>query len=291
MKTAADSAKAKFIGLFITSLVMCIVVMAAFWGPLPVMNGSSGTDDRMVRGSTESNPTFSGRVMPDDANDTAMMAGAERSLNASLDSLHGGKAVRPEQVAATLALFREAIKDPKSVSVIGDALHNKNKAGTEVTAETDKLKDSILVQEGQIVSLQNELKNMQSKSAGSQPEVAKMKKDLTDKEAVIAGLQNQLKAQPKESGVNAQAMAKMKEDLSSKDAQIVKLNNQLKARPGGGASSGLADDNKKLSDENNFLKWAVRSEVSSNHNLTNMNNSLKQANAVLQNQVNELKKK
>lgn len=291
--TQPDATKAKFIGLFVVSLVLCVAVAAAFWGPFPGSStqqaGSSA--GRSARGETY--PAGDSTVYLGGQTNAGSVSDAEDSLRASLDSLHGGSGTdSSQQISTTLNLFREAIKNPRSVSLISDALNNKNKPAAGNSEELGKLKDELLVKEGQVISLQNQLKSAQSTS--SSPDVTRLKQDLQTRETQITALQNQLKATPKETGSNPQVLVKMKEDLQAKDAQITKLTNQLKTRPAAGSNTSSTgsqtEQNKKLLDENNFLKWAVRSEVSSNHNLTNLNSSLKQANASLQNQVNELKK-
>lgn len=293
--TQPSASKAKFIGLFVVSLVLCVAVAAAFWGPFP---GSSTPQAGYSAGRSarETYPAGDSTIYLGGQTNASSVSDAEDSLRASLDSLHGGSgADSSQQISTTLNLFREAIKNPRSVSLISDALNNGNKPAAGNSEELGKLKDELLVKEGQVVSLQNQLKAAQSTS--SSPDVTRLKQDLQTRETQITALQNQLKATPKETGSNPQALIKMKEDLQAKDAQITKLANQLKTRPAavasgntGSSTGGQAEQNKKLLDENNFLKWAVRSEVSSNHNLTNLNSSLKQANASLQNQVNELKK-
>lgn len=305
--TEIDSTKAKFIALFATTLVLCVAVSAAFWGPFSGFSSSrqiaEGDPDEIVatrqtfpsgrRARTEELPGADSAVNREQLN-ASMVSNAEKSLRASMDSIHGkGYAENNTQVNHTLSLFREAIKNPQSMSVINDVLNNRHKAEKSNGVELAKLKDELLIREGQLVALQNQLKTAQN-TASTSTEVARLKKELQTKDAQITGLQNQLKAAPKEAANNPQALAKMKNDLMAKDAQIARLTNQLKARPDNTASnssnSGLVQENKKLQQENNFLKWAVRSEVSSNHNLSNLNSSLKQANANLQNQVNELKK-
>lgn len=296
--TQVDSAKVKFIGLFATSVVLCVVIAAAFWSPLPSyppQRTEINVSDQTNVSSTlagEQNKTGS---IPADSTvaheqiNAKLMSDAERSLTASMDSLRGtpGKDI---QVSSTLALFREAIKNPGSISLISDALNSRNIPGAGGKEDIRKLKDDILAKEGQIVSLQNQLKTFQN-TAAEQPEVSKLKKDLQDREAQVTALQNQLKAgsKNKETG-DQQSLLKLKDDVQLKEAQIAKLMTQLKSRPNGVNTGNLLAENKKLMDENSFLKWAVRSEVSSNHNLTNLNSSLKQANANLLNQVNELKK-
>lgn len=288
------ASKAKFIGLFVISLVLCVAVLAAFWGPF------SGAASQSAETPSPAVTDPSGRgpgSLPADSTayyqkqiNAADVSDAERSLRSSLDSLHGGSSQdQSAQVTTTLNLFREAIKNPRAISIINEALTKGGKPGTGNKEEVAKLKDELLVKEGQLVSLQNQLKAAQG-TGSSSAQVTQLRNDIQAKDAQIVDLQNKLKAAPKETGSNPQAIAKMKDDLQSKDAQIAKLMTQLKARPDGGNTSKLMEENKKLADENSFLKWAVRSEVSSNHNLTNLNSSLKQANASLQSQVNELKK-
>ena len=286
-----NATKAKFIGLFVTSLILCVAVTAAFWGPFPGSPARQTADMGAETGFSRSRP---GKQTADPAAsneqlNASLVSDAEKALRASIDSLHGsGHSNNKIQVDSTLNLFREAIKNPRSIAVISDALNNRHKPesnGEELT----KLKDELLVKEGQVVSLQNQLKTAQNTSTAT-GDVARLKKDIQAKDAQIATLQTQLKTAPKETAVNTTAVDKMKNDLQTKDAQIAKLMNQLKTSPGTGNSGKLVEENKKLADENSFLKWAVRSEVSSNHNLTNLNSSLKQANATLQSQVNELKK-
>lgn len=293
--TASDSSKAKFIGLFVTSVVLCVVVTSAFWGQLP--GSASYKADRYSNGNggtTRSEVT----VMPDSAvnneqRNIKIATDAEKSLLSSMDSLHiDNSAERNAQVNNTLALFREAIKNPNSISLINDALKNKNKTGVASQDEIARLKDEILVKDGQIVSLHDQLKTTQKGVPSTQPDVRDLQKQLQDKQTQITALLNQVKTTPKDkqAGGDPQALEKMKDEIQTKEAQITKLMNQLKSRPNAGNAGTLMEENKKLADENNFLKWAVRSEVSSNHNLTNLNNSLKQANATLLNQVGELKK-
>ena len=293
--TGINSTKMKFLGLFTISVILCVVVSAAFWGArsaLPIqvteINSAENPEQGMAASQPQNNFSGSDSGTAVQTSNATLISKAEKSLQASIDSIKTGTADYT-QVNNTLALFREAIKHPQSLSLISDALNNKSKPVAAGNEEISRLKNDLEVKEGQIVSMDNQLKTLQ-KNAGTSPDVSKLKTDLQNRDVQITALQNQLKTVPKSANTEQPDVSKLKDQLELKDAQITKLMNQLKSKPNSDNAGNLMADNKKLMDENSFLKWAVRSEVSSNHNLTNLNSSLKQANTTLQTQVNDLKK-
>lgn len=194
------------------------------------------------------------------------------------------------------------------------ALQNDLTAKNEMLAKlqlavstTSSNKNTLNVNEQKLQQMQSDLeaktdmiKKLQSQmniaytnnnnSTANNQKILLLQNDVQSKSDMITKLQSQLKAgQVKSSGVGAdeKKMNELQKDLQSKSAMITKLQGQLKALPArtlvdGSQSEG---DNKKMKDELEFLKWALRSEVSSNHTLTNNINQLKQTNASLINQI------
>ena len=177
---------------------------------------------------------------------------------------------------------------------IGEAATIKNNLSVNEQKLLQLQKD-IQTKNDMIAKLQSQVNTASSKTTGAvinEQKVRQLQVELQSKTEMIATLQSQLKAAPVKNGTtgNEQQLRALQKELQVRSATITKLQNQVKTMPAATATTGSpasSKDLKKITDELEFLKWALRSEVSSNHALTENVNKLKQANANLTNQLKD----
>jgi hypothetical protein len=220
-----------------------------------------------------------------------------------LDSVSANNSNSPiiRKIDSTVNSFRATLQNRQALNnnISDIALKNNSKISI-VNTDDKKIQDQKLnelqhdltAKNDMIAKLQNEINAASTKNTGNVANEQKnrlLQNDVTAKTEMITTLESQLKAAPvkNSSAVDDKKLRELQKELQTKTAMIAKLQSQLKATPAITASNGSqsSKDNKKIMDELEFLKWALRSEVSSNHALTNNVNQLKQANANLTNQL------
>ncbi|MEO6000490.1 MAG: hypothetical protein ABIN89_26845 [Chitinophagaceae bacterium] len=221
----------KFIGFFTGSVILCVIIVSSFWGPLPAQ---SLQEDRVASNSNQNSFGEEQLLQTDQLLHSKwmrleqiysgtptgkMVVEAEASFRKTLDSIRGNRSnfIEGNKIDSITSSFELVLKNRQSLNLINRATNNNNKD------------DSLMTQQ----------------------------------------------------------MQNLQKDLQGKSIQLVKLQNQLKTKPvqSNGEAPQSSKETKKMKDEIEFLKWALRSEVSSNHALTNSNKQLKQENTSLVSQV------
>jgi chromosome segregation ATPase len=222
-----------------------------------------------------------------------------QALNTNISELALKISSKPTGIAVT----DKKTSDPKL-----DELQHELNAKTEIISKLQNeakdasiVKNNLATNEQKVLKLQNDVQaksdlitKLQASAVAArnnsgnsnEQKLLQMQSDLQAKTDLISKFQSQLKSAPVKSinsGTDDQKIRELQKDIQSKNAAIAKLQSQIKAVGKEVVSS--PKDTKKPEDELEFLKWALRSEVSSNHTLTNSVNQLKQANANLANQL------
>lgn len=360
-------AKLKFIGFFSAAVLLCVIILSSFWGPIP------STPPQEIREVTSQNESEAQQLLMIDnmlhikwmqleqlydehalllsdrsRNDNTNQAGkqimeAEVLYAKVLDSVSANNPNSPiiRKIDSTVNSFRATLQNRQALNsnITEIALRNISKAGnvnveekkiqdqklngmqndlmakndiitklqTEVSAAS-AMRNSLSVNEQKVLQLQKDLQaktdmitKLQSQvnaastkntgNAAIEQKVRQLQNDVQAKTDMIAKLESQLKASPvkNSSSGDDQKLRELQKDLQAKTAMIAKLQSQVKSMPAITPANGSqsSKDIKKITDELEFLKWALRSEVSSNHALTNNITQLKQANANLTNQLKE----
>lgn len=204
------------------------------------------------------------------------------------------------ELAAKNAMMEKLQNEVKNASVKNNSASlNEQKM---YNGKLTDLQNDLQVKAAVIDQLKSQVASFASKGNTTLDEQKKQEKKIRDlqyelqgKTASIAKLESQVKSVPTRNDISSTAQKNLEKkvrdlqnDIQAKTFTISKLQNQLKAsplKPGNDVASKSSKDVKKMEDEIEFLKWALRSEVSSNHALTSSINKLKQANASLNNQL------
>ena len=203
----------------------------------------------------------------------------DKNQDQQLNDLKNDLTAKNSMIAKLQAEVGEAAAVKNNLSVNEQKLLQLQK---DIQAKTDM-----------VAKLQSQVNMASSKNTGAvtnEQKVRQLQAELQSKTETIATLQSQLKAAPSKinNAGDEQQLRALQKELQAKSAMITKLQSQVKAIPTATATTSSPSsekDLKKITDELEFLKWALRSEVSSNHALTENVNKLKQANASLTNQL------
>ncbi len=320
-------AKLKFIGFFSAAVLLCVIILSSFWGPIP------STPPQEIREVTSQNESEAQQLLMIDnilhikwmhleqlydehalllsdrsKNDNTNQAGkqimeAEVLYAKVLDSVSANNSNSPiiRKIDSTVNSFRATLQNRQALNnnISDIALKNNSKISI-VNTDDKKIQDQKLnelqhdltAKDDMIAKLQSEISAASIKNTGNaanEQKVRQLQNDVQDKTEMITTLESQLKAAPvkNSSAVDDKKLRELQKELQTKTAMIAKLQSQVKATPAITAANGSqsSKDIKKITDELEFLKWALRSEVSSNHALTNNITQLKQANANLTNQL------
>lgn len=322
-------AKLKFIGFFSAAVLLCVIILSSFWGPIP------STPPQEIREVTSENESGAQQLLMIDKmlhtkwmqleqlydehalllsdrsrNDNTNQAGkqimeAEVLYAKVLDSISTNNSNSPiiKKLDSTVNFFRASLQNRQGLNNnISDIALKNNSKTSSVNADDKKIQDQqfnelqhdLTAKNDMISKLKSDISAASSKNNGNaanEQKVRQLQNDVQAKTDMIAKLESRLKASPikNSSSGDDQKLRELQKELQTKTAMIAKLQSQLKATPAITAANGSqsSKDNKKIMDELEFLKWALRSEVSSNHALTNNVNQLKQANANLTNQLKE----
>lgn len=238
----------KFIGFFTGSVILCVIIAISFLSPL----------------SSMSTPEFKKPVtrnVPD-------VHIAELNQVLMTDQLLHAKWMQLEEVYLTRAI---SISDSSAI------LSNSQAKEPVVEAEASFKKTLDSVGEN---SSKSTYKNKIDSIVTSFDLALKNRQALND----FSSKRIQINSHEKDSKM-VQQLQDLQNELRTKNGMIGKMQKQLELLP-----PQPSDDeerphtfaqNKKMKDEIEFLKWALRSEVSTNHKLTDTNNQLKQENTRL----------
>lgn len=322
-------AKLKFIGFFSAAVLLCVIILSSFWGPI------SSTPPQEIKEATSQNESeaqqllmidnmlhtkwmqleqlydeyallLTDRSKYDNTNQAGKLIMEAEVLYAKvLDSVSANHSNSPiiKKIDSTVNSFRATLQNRHALNNnISDIALKNNSKTSSVNADDKKIQDQkfnelqhdLMTKNDMIAKLQTDISAASSKitgNAANEQKVRQLQNDVQAKTDMILKLESQLKAAPfkNSSSGDDQKLRELQKELQTKTAMIAKLQKQVKATPAITAANGSksSKDNKKIMDELEFLKWALRSEVSSNHALTNNINKLKQANANLTNQLKE----
>lgn len=281
-------AKLQFIGFFTAAIVLSVVILSSFWGPLPSLTQQESKFmprpdkagqmqletyrllhaqwTRLEELYIEHSIAIADGSKAANINETGKpLTEAEAAFNITLDSLTEKIYVNGDDminVDSIISSYRLALENRQYLNNISHVQNNDNNTGDQKKLQA--LEIELQAKTATIATLQHQLKltgavkttinnNKSDSTSNDQKKLTDLQNDLEEKANMISTLQSQLKSIPK---VNS-------------------------------GGTGSTKNIKKMEEEMEFLKWALRSEVSSNHALTKSINQLKQTNARLANQLKE----
>lgn len=276
----------KFIGFFAAAVFLCVIIFSSFWGPIPSLPPQENRETLAIK-----DPVLQQQIVAEP------LASEKSVVNLAREQQIQDLQI---ELAAKNAMMEKLQNELKNASVKNNsALLNEQKM---YNGKLTDLQNDLQVKAAVIDQLKSQVASFASKGNTTLDEQKKQEKKIRDlqyelqgKTASIAKLESQVKSVPTRNDISSTAQKNLEKkvrdlqnDIQAKTFTISKLQNQLKAsplKPGNDVASKSSKDVKKMEDEIEFLKWALRSEVSSNHALTSSINKLKQANASLNNQL------
>ncbi len=282
-----DFTRLKFIGFFSAAVFLCVVIFSSFWGPISSLPPQPKNEALAIKNPVVEQQQVAEPIGSDKSSSDVIKAQQIRDLQIEL--------------AAKNAIMGKLQNELKTASVkFGSSSLDQQKMHNSILTN---LQNDLQIKAALIDQLKAQVASFAAKGNTTMEEQKKQEKKIRDlqnelqvKTSSIAKLESQVKSVPVRSNVSSNEQKNLEKkvrtlqnDIQAKTSTISKLQNQLKVspeKPTGDVASKSSKNIKKMEDEIEFLKWALRSEVSSNHALTSSNNKLKQANASLTIQLN-----
>lgn len=235
--------KVKFAALYFVSLVLLIIILSAFWGPLP----------SLPKKIKEANLTDSQLE--------------EHQVLLAIDLIH-----RQSNQLQHVVRLQESLPGVENLARVNTIINALRSTIDSIELNTASYsKDIKIILMNAIEPLKLALDNLSS--FGNV--LRRTNKDIHQKDSIIATLEKQLKGKV-QSPVNVRERAILNNDLQMKKGRINDLEAQLKnLTVKGGKSNARTEDIEKLISDNKYYQLSLRSQVQQTNKLLEMNKSLK----------------
>ncbi len=231
-------AKLQLAWLYAITLILLVVILSAFWGPLPSHSGQ-------VQHARLSTDVIEEHRLLEDVN---FLHARFKQLQQKTGGSGGQLSASGEEVTAAENAFRKTMDSVESKSVSYSSVNKKklydifssfnaainhSKPGNPQLQnnETSAVKDDAALKNKQISDLEAELKESREKANSASQDAANLARELQSRNTRITELEKQLKDAPKSTGISPQDYASLQKDVQAKNSRIADLEKQLKNAP------------------------------------------------------------